>query len=205
MVYVPANEFAPMEVFLICTSAVAIAEIGDRTQLLALLLATRFKRPWPVIAGIFVATIINHGLASWLGIEISGWLTPKTLSWLLGISFIATGLWMLIPDKASDESAQKFSRFGPFLTTAFAFFIVEIGDKTQIATMALAARFNDLALVATATTFGMMLANVPVVFLGNAAAERLPLQYVRTTAAAIFFALGVLAILEALNISIPGF
>lgn len=191
-----------MEIFLICTSAVAIAEIGDRTQLLALLLASRFKKPWPVIGGIFVATIFNHALAAWFGIEVSRWITPHVLAWVLGISFILTGLWMLIPDKESDETGQKFSRFGPFLTTTIAFFIVEIGDKTQIATVALAARFHDLALVASATTLGMMLANVPVVFLGNAAAGRLPLNYVRAVSATIFFALGILAILDALGVSL---
>ncbi|MCE9651025.1 MAG: TMEM165/GDT1 family protein [Parvibaculum sp.] len=188
-----------MEAFLTATTLVAVAEIGDKTQLLALVLAARFRRPLPIVAGIFVATIVNHALAAELGILIAGWLTPEILNWVLGFSFLAAGIWMLIPDKA-DEVSGEVSRFGPFLTTTIAFFIAEMGDKTQLATIGLAARFHDLLSVAAGTTLGMMIANVPAVFLGDVAAKALPMQLVRGTAAAIFIALGCVAILEALKL-----
>ena len=188
-----------MEAFFISLSAVAVAEIGDKTQLLALVLAARFRKPLPIIAGIFVATIVNHALAAELGILIAGWLTPEILNWVLGVSFIAAGVWMLIPDKV-DEVSDQGSRFGPFITTTIAFFLAEMGDKTQLATIGLAARFHDLLLVAAGTTLGMMIANVPAVLLGDVAAKALPMQLVRGTAAAIFIALGCVAILEALKL-----
>ncbi len=188
-----------MEAFLISLSAVAIAEIGDKTQLLTLVLAARFARPVPLIAGIFAATIVNHALAAGAGILIASWLTPEVLQWTLGLSFVAGGIWMLIPDKLDDVSGGA-SRFGPFITTTIAFFLAEMGDKTQLATVGLAARFDDLVIVAAGTTIGMMIANVPVVFLGDAAAKFLPLQLVRGAAAAIFFALGLVTILEALGV-----
>ncbi|MEN6542521.1 TMEM165/GDT1 family protein [Parvibaculum sp.] len=188
-----------MEAFFLSLSAVAIAEIGDKTQLLSLVLATRFRKPLPIIAGIFVATILNHALAAEVGILVAKWLTPQVLQWVLGVSFVAGGVWMLIPDKEG-EVPGGVSRFGPFVTTAIAFFLAEMGDKTQFATIGLAARFNALFTVAAGTTIGMMLANVPVVVLGDAAAKALPLALVRGVAAAIFFALGLVTILEALGI-----
>jgi len=188
-----------MEAFFLSLSAVAIAEVGDKTQLLSMVLATRFKRPLPVIAGIFVATIFNHALAAEVGILVANWLTPQVLQWVLGVSFVAGGVWMLVPDKAGEVPGGA-SRFGPFVTTVIAFFLAEMGDKTQLATIGLAARFHDLISVAAGTTIGMMLANVPVVFLGNAAAKALPLTLVHGIAAAIFFALGLVTILEALGI-----
>lgn len=185
-----------MEAFFISLSAVAVAEIGDKTQLLALVLAARFRRPLPIIAGIFVATIVNHALAAQLGILIAAWLTPHILNWILGVSFLAAGVWMLIPDKADEVSESVAQRYGPFVTTLIAFFLAEMGDKTQLATIGLAARFHDLLAVASGTTIGMMLANVPAVFLGEVAAKALPMQLVRGTAATIFIVLGVVTLLE---------
>jgi Ca2+/H+ antiporter, TMEM165/GDT1 family len=189
-----------MEAFFISLSAVAIAEIGDKTQLLTLVLATRFARPAPLIAGIFVATILNHALAAELGVLIAGALSPHVLQWVLAVSFFAGGIWMLIPDKPG-ELSDNASRFGPFVATTIAFFLAEIGDKTQVATIGLAARFHDVLLVASGTTLGMMLANVPVVFVGEAAAKFLPMQLVRGSAAAIFIALGCVTALEALGLA----
>lgn len=190
-----------MDAFLISLSAVAIAEIGDKTQLLALVLAARFRKPLPIIAGIFVATIFNHAMAAELGILVAGWLTPQVLNWILGVSFVAAGLWMLIPDKVEELEEDAGSRFGPFVTTTIAFFLAEMGDKTQIATIGLAARFHDLLYVAAGTTIGMMIANVPAVLLGEVAAKTLPMQLVRGTAASIFIALGVVTLLEATGIA----
>ncbi len=189
----------PMDTFLISMFGVAFAEIGDKTQLLAFILAVRFRNPGAVIGGILVATILNHLMAAWVGILIATWLTEYMLSWLLAASFFAMGLWMLIPDKMEDDETPKPSRFGPFLATALAFFIVEMGDKTQLATAALAARFQDLWLVAAGTTTGMMLADVPAVFLGEKAANRIPMQLVRGAAASVFMVLGALALLHALQ------
>ncbi|MDO8290207.1 MAG: TMEM165/GDT1 family protein [Parvibaculum sp.] len=186
-----------MDAFFISLSAVAVAEIGDKTQLLALVLAARFRKPLPIIAGIFVATIVNHALAAELGILIAGWITPQILSWILGVSFVAAGIWMLIPDKADDVNESAISRFGPFVTTTIAFFLAEMGDKTQLATIGLAARFHDLIAVTAGTTIGMMIANVPAVLLGDVAAKALPMQLVRGTAATIFIVLGVVSLLEA--------
>ena len=182
-----------MEAFLVSLGAVAIAEIGDKTQLLALLLALRFRAPLAVIAGIFAATVANHALAAWAGTLVAAWLTPQFLAWVLGLSFLAMGLWTLVPDEppSGDEAV---SRFGPFLATAIAFFLVEMGDKTQLATVALGARYETLVLVALGTTFGMMAANVPVVLFGEAAAKRVPLRFVRFTAAALFIVLGFAAL-----------
>jgi putative Ca2+/H+ antiporter (TMEM165/GDT1 family) len=185
-----------MDAFLISLSAVAIAEIGDKTQLLALVLAARFRKPLPIIAGIFVATLVNHALAAELGILLAGWITPSVLNWILGVSFIAAGIWMLIPDKEGELKEGMASRFGPFITTTIAFFIAEMGDKTQFATIGLAARFHDLLAVAAGTTIGMMIANVPAVLLGDVAAKALPMQLVRGTAATIFIVLGAVTLLE---------
>lgn len=183
-----------MESLLVSTLVVALAEIGDKTQLLALLLATRFRRPGPIILGIFVATIVNHAGAAAVGEWISTLLGPVRLRWALGLAFLAFAAWALIPDKLENEEQPRV-RFGVFLTTVISFFLVEMGDKTQVATIALAARFHDLPLVVLGTTTGMLLANVPVVLLGKAAADRVPLRLVRMLAAASFAVLGVLTIL----------
>jgi len=169
---------------------VALAEIGDKTQLLALLLATKFKRPWPIVLGILVATLANHAFASAVGAWVVNFIGAHTLGWILGLSFIAMALWTLIPDSAPDEAAAT-PRHGVFLTTVVAFFIVEMGDKTQLATVALAAQFHTIVLVVIGTTLGMMLANVPVVFAGDALIRRVPLKVVRVVTALSFLALGV--------------
>lgn len=187
-----------MDAFLVSFGTVAIAEIGDKTQLLALILAVRFRAPLAVIAGIFVATVANHALAAFVGTLIAEWLTDEVLAWTVGISFLAMGVWALIPDAPpSDEEAQAPATFGPFLATTIAFFFVEMGDKTQIATAALAAHYQSLVLVALGTTLGMMAANVPAVLLGEAAAKRVPLALVRLVTAAIFILLGLAALASA--------
>jgi putative Ca2+/H+ antiporter (TMEM165/GDT1 family) len=190
-----------MEAYLVSAGVVAVAEIGDKTQLLALVLATRFRRPVPIVLGILVATLANHGLAAWVGALVAGWLGEQALRVVVGVSFLAMAGWVLVPDK-DDDGPSAFERFGPFVATLVAFFLVEIGDKTQLATVALAARFNDVALVTAGTTTGMMLADVPAVFIGQAAGHRVPLSLVRATAAAVFAALGVLALADALGV--PG-
>ncbi|HEY2658184.1 MAG TPA: TMEM165/GDT1 family protein [Caulobacteraceae bacterium] len=178
-----------MEPVLISAMVVALAEIGDRTQLLAIVLATRFRKPWPVIAGIFVATLANHGLAATAGFLISDFLHGRWLQYVVAASFFATAVWALIPDK-EDEAQGESTHWGAFATTAIAFFLVEMGDKTQIATLSLAARFHDVFRVAAGTTIGMMLANVPAVFFGEAATRIAPLKYIRIAAAVIFMGLG---------------
>ncbi len=181
-----------MQAFLVSTGLVAIAEIGDKTMLLAILLAARWRKPWPIIAGILVATLLNHGLASAVGVLAGAYLDGPWMRWVLGFAFLAFAGWALIPDKFEDDDAPKqISGGSVFLATAIAFFLVEMGDKTQIATIALAARFQDIALVAAGTTLGMMIANVPAVFLGEALSRRIPLRYVRWTAAALFAAIGI--------------
>jgi Ca2+/H+ antiporter, TMEM165/GDT1 family len=179
-----------LDAFLISTLAVAIAEIGDKTQLLAIVLAARFKRPWPIIGGILVATLANHALAATAGYYVASLLESAWFQYALGASFIVMGLWTLIPDK-EDEAGAKPSRFGVFLTTTIAFFLVEMGDKTQVATVALAAQFRDILLVSAGTTLGMMLANVPAVFLGEAATKVVPLKVIRAVAASLFVVLGI--------------
>jgi putative Ca2+/H+ antiporter (TMEM165/GDT1 family) len=178
--------------FLVSTGVVALAEIGDKTQLLALVLAARFRRPLPVIAGIFIATLLNHGVAGFAGTLAGEFLAGPWMRWVLGLSFIAMAGWALIPDKLDDGLPKTAKGHGAFLTTLVAFFLVEIGDKTQIATVALAAQFEALVPVVIGTTLGMMLANVPVVMLCGAIADRLPLKLIRAIAAAIFAILGVL-------------
>ncbi|WP_430418129.1 TMEM165/GDT1 family protein [Phenylobacterium sp.] len=178
-----------MEAFLVSTGLVAVAEIGDKTQLLAMILAAKFRRPVPIILGILVATILNHTGAAALGFVVARWLSGPTFQILVGAGFIAMALWALIPDK-DDEGAANRAAGGVFLTTVVAFFLVEIGDKTQIATTLLAARFQDVAVVAAGTTLGMMIANVPAVLLGEAATRIVPLRYVRVGAALIFLILG---------------
>ncbi len=176
----------------------ALAEIGDRTQLLAIVLASRFRKPWPVIAGILVATLANHGLSALAGYLISDLLHGRWLQYVVAASFFATAAWALIPDK-EDEASGEVSRWGAFAATAVAFFLVEMGDKTQIATVSLAARFHDVLRVAAGTTAGMMLANVPAVFFGEAATRIVPLKYIRIAAALIFAGLGVWTLYSAVR------
>lgn len=178
-----------MEPFLISTGIVALAEIGDKTQLLAFLLAARFRRPWPIVLGILVATLANHGFAGAIGSFITSVVSPQTLRWVLGLSFIAMAIWILIPDKL-EETDAKSTRFGVFGTTVIAFFLAEMGDKTQVATIALAAQYSAFFAVVGGTTLGMMIANVPAVLLGEKVANRIPVRLVHAIAALIFFVLG---------------
>jgi Ca2+/H+ antiporter, TMEM165/GDT1 family len=187
---------APLEAFLVSAGLVAVAEIGDKTQLLAMVLAARFRRPVPIILGILVATLLNHGLAATLGFVVATWLTGPAFQVLVGVGFVAMALWALIPDK-DDETACARTAGGVFLTTLVAFFLVEIGDKTQIATTLLAARFHDIAIVTAGTTLGMMVANIPAVLLGEAATKVVPLRYVRIAAAVVFAILGASVLLAA--------
>lgn len=184
-----------MEAFLISTGIVALAEIGDKTQLLALLLAVRFKKPWPIVWGIFVATVLNHALAGALGAWITTAISPQILRWLLGASFIAMAVWMLIPDKLDDSVDKKPVRFGVFGTTVVLFFLAEMGDKTQVATVILAARFDAYVAVVAGTTLGMMLANAPVVWLGERMTRLVPLRLVHIASAIVFLGLGLFALL----------
>ena len=176
---------------LVSALVVAIAEIGDKTQLLAIILATRFKKPVPIILGILVATLANHALAALVGSEASRFLDGAWFRWAIAISFIAMAAWALIPDKADDDMPGGKGRYGVFLTTTIAFFLVEMGDKTQIATVALGARFHSVLPVMVGTTLGMMIANIPAVFLGNALIARVPLHVVRTVAALLFLGIGL--------------
>jgi putative Ca2+/H+ antiporter (TMEM165/GDT1 family) len=186
-----------MEAFLVSTGVVALGEMGDKTQLLAIVLAAMFRRPLPIILGILVATLLNHAAAGALGAGVAAALGPDILRWVIGVSFIAMAGWMLIPDKIDeDEVARERPRFGVFGTTALAFFLAEMGDKTQIATVALAARYTDLVPVVLGTTLGMMLANVPAVFLGHRIAGKVSMGLVHAVAAAIFAVLGVLTLLN---------
>ncbi|MBV5298880.1 MAG: TMEM165/GDT1 family protein [Rhodoferax sp.] len=184
-----------MEAFLISTGIVALAEIGDKTQLLALVLALRFRQPWPIVAGIFVATLANHALAGAVGAWVTTVLGPDLLRWVLAASFIAMAVWMLIPDKLDDDDRPAAPRYGVFGTTVVAFFLAEMGDKTQIATVMLAAQYQALFWVVAGTTLGMMLANAPVVWLGERMTRLLPLRAVHVTSALIFFGLGLWALL----------
>lgn len=179
-----------MEAFLVSTGIVALAEIGDKTQLLAFILAAKFRKPLPIVLGILVATIANHALAGALGAWITLLVGPETLRWVLGVSFIAMAIWTLIPDEF-DEGDAKLARFGVFGTTLIAFFLAEMGDKTQVATVALAAQYQAFFAVVAGTTCGMMIANVPAVFLGDRIANRMPVRLVHSVAAAIFALLGI--------------
>jgi Ca2+/H+ antiporter, TMEM165/GDT1 family len=183
-----------MEAFFVSTGIVALAEMGDKTQLLALLLAARFRKPWPIVWGILIATLANHALAGALGAWVTTFLGPTALRWVLGVSFIFMAIWMLIPDKLDDGSAATTPRFGVFVTTLIAFFLAEMGDKTQIATVMLAARYNAFVWVVAGTTLGMMLANAPVVWLGERITRRVPIRAVHVVSAVIFLALGLFAL-----------
>ena len=183
-----------MEAFLVSTGVVALAEIGDKTQLLALVLAAKYRKPVPIILGILAATLVNHALAGAAGAWISALIGPIAMRWILGLSFLAMAVWTLIPDKIEDD-AQTAPRFGVFGTTLVAFFLLEMGDKTQIATVALAAKYASLVSVVAGTTLGMMLANVPAVLLGEVAANKLPMRVVHRIAAAIFAVLGISVLL----------
>ena len=185
-----------MEAFLVSCGVVALAEIGDKTQLLALVLAARYRRPVPIVLGILVATLANHALAGALGAWLAALVGPVAMRWVLGLSFLAMAVWTLIPDRY-EEQAERPPRFGVFGTTLIAFFLLEMGDKTQIATVALAARYASLAAVVAGTTAGMLLANVPAVLLGEVAARKLPMRLVHGIAAALFAVLGVLVLLGA--------
>jgi len=180
-----------MEAFLVSTGIVALAEIGDKTQLLTLVLAARYKKPGPIVAGIFLATLVNHAIAGAIGAWLTKAIGPDAMRWILGISFIAMASWMLVPDRLDGDAGASRKVGGVFATTTVLFFIVEIGDKTQIATVALAARFDSLMAVVMGTTFGMILANAPVAYFGDALAKRLPVRAVHVLAAIVFAALGI--------------
>jgi putative Ca2+/H+ antiporter (TMEM165/GDT1 family) len=183
-----------MEAFLVSTGIVALAEMGDKTQLLSLVLAARFRKPWPIVWGILVATLMNHGLAGALGSWVTTQLGPDALRWVLGGSFLAMAVWILVPDKLDDEEQEKSPRFGIFATTVVAFFIAEMGDKTQVATVMLAAQFNSWFWVVAGTTLGMMLANAPVVWLGDVITRRVSLKWIHRISAVVFAVLGGLAL-----------
>ena len=185
-----------MEAFLVATGVVALAEMGDKTQLLSLVLAARFRRPWPIVLGIFTATVLNHALAGAVGNWVTHTIGPDVLRWILSGSFIAMALWMLIPDKLDEDDMPKASHFGVFGTTVTAFFLAEMGDKTQIATVMLAARYVDAYVwVVLGTTLGMMLANAPVVWLGERIVKRVPIRLVHGISAVLFLVLGVAALI----------
>ncbi|ART53815.1 hypothetical protein CBP36_18820 [Acidovorax carolinensis] len=184
-----------MEAFFVSTAIVALAEMGDKTQLLALVLAARFRKPWPIVLGILVATLANHGLAGAVGAWVTTVVGPQVLRWILGASFIAMAVWMLIPDKLDEGDADGTPRWGVFGTTLVAFFLAEMGDKTQIATVMLAAQYNAYLWVVAGTTLGMMLANAPVVWLGDRITRLVPIRIVHIVSAVIFVVLGLVAIL----------
>ncbi|MFY7941203.1 MAG: TMEM165/GDT1 family protein [Burkholderiaceae bacterium] len=185
-----------MEAFLVSTGVVALGEMGDKTQLLAIILAARFRKPLPIILGILVATLANHAAAAWVGDWVAQALGPQLLRWVVGGSFLAVAVWMLIPDKIDEDDHPDKLRWGVFGTIVLAFFLAEMGDKTQIATVALAARYHDLFAVVMGTTLGMMLANVPAVFMGDQIARRVSMRLVHGIAAFIFAVLGVLTLLN---------
>ncbi|HTH78891.1 MAG TPA: TMEM165/GDT1 family protein [Ramlibacter sp.] len=184
-----------MEAFLVSAGIVALAEMGDKTQLLSLVLAARFRRPWPIALGILVATVINHTLAGAAGAWLTTLLGPQLLRWILAASFIGMAVWMLIPDKLDEEGSSKPPRFGAFGTTVITFFLAEMGDKTQIATVMLAARFSNWALVVAGTTVGMLIADLPAVWFGDKVTKLVPIRVVHIVSALIFAGLGLAALL----------
>ena len=190
-------KLSTMEAFLISTGVVALAEIGDKTQLLAFLLAARFRKPLPIVAGILLATLVNHGLAGALGAWIMSTVGAEIMRWVLGVSFIAMAAWTLIPDEIEEDELRIAHRLGVFGATLLSFFIAEMGDKTQIATVAMAARFETAWVVVVGTTLGMLIANVPAVYLGDRLAGRIPMKLVHRLAALLFAVMGVLTLLGA--------
>ncbi len=186
-----------MEALLTSMGVVALAEIGDKTQLLAFVLAARFKKPIPIIAAIFFATIVNHGLAGALGAWITSMLTPDVLRWVLGVSFLGMAVWTMIPDKIEEEESQVAKHLGVFGATLVTFFLAEMGDKTQIATIAMAAHFSSPLMVVIGTTLGMLIADVPAVFVGDRFSKKIPMKLVHSIAAIMFAVMGVLALLQA--------
>jgi len=188
-----------MEPLLVSTGVVALAEIGDKTQLLAFILAARFKKPVPIILGILAATIVNHGLAGALGAWITSAISPEILRWVLGLSFIGMAVWTMIPDKIEDEETQVAMKFGVFGATLITFFLAEMGDKTQIATVAMVAHYAAPLMVVMGTTLGMLVADVPAVFLGDKFANKIPMKLVHSIAAAIFALLGIATLLGAVS------
>lgn len=185
-----------MQALLVSSVAVAVAEIGDKTQLLALVLAARYRKPWPICIGIFVATLVNHALAGEAGVLLTQWLSPTTLRWIIGLSFLSVAVWALFPDKIDEAEAQRSTHHSVFIATVVGFFLAEMGDRTQIATAMLAARYQPLWQVVAGTTLGMLAANVPVVFLGARFAHRLPLRATRLVACLLFALLGVIVLLR---------
>ena len=186
-----------MEALLVSTGVVALAEIGDKTQLLAFLLAARFKKPVPIILGILVATILNHGMAGAIGAWITHAVSPEILRWVLGASFIGMAIWTMIPDEIEEDETKIAKRFGVFGATLITFFLAEMGDKTQVATIAMAAHYADPLLVVVGTTLGMLIADVPAVFVGDKLANKIPMRLVHSIAAAVFAALGIATLLGA--------
>lgn len=189
-----------MEAFLISTGVVLLGEMGDKTQLLAIILAATFRKPWQIVAGIFTATVVNHAAAGAVGGWVAQALGPDILRWIIGISFLAMAAWMMIPDKIEDDAAKTKHAYGAFGTTVVTFFLAEMGDKTQIATVALAARYPDVVQVVMGTTLGMMLADAPAVFLGDKIASKVSMKLVHSVAAAIFGVLGLLTLLNVGNL-----
>lgn len=179
-----------MEAFFTSTLTVSLAEIGDKTQLLALLLTIKFRNKSALVAGIIIATLINHGISAWFGLYIGNFLSSEIANWIIGASFIAVGLWLLIPDK-DEETTNQFDKYGAFIATFILFFIAEIGDKTQVATVLLGAQYQSIWLVTAGTTLGMLIANVPVIFLGKKLMQRLPVKAVHIAAAILFCLIGV--------------
>lgn len=186
-----------MEALFISTGVVALAEVGDKTQLLAFILAARFKKPIPIIAGILCATIVNHGLAGALGAWITSSVSPEVLRWVLGASFVGMAIWTMIPDKIEEDETRVAKKFGVFGATVITFFLAEMGDKTQVATVALAAHYASPVLVVIGTTLGMLLADVPAVFIGDKLATKIPVKLVHSIATTIFALLGVATLLGA--------
>lgn len=186
------------QAFIVSTSVVALAEMGDKTQLLSLILAARYRKPMPIVLGILVATLLNHAIAGALGAWLSSLMRPEVLNWVMAAAFIAMGLWILVPDKLDeDDVAVPKQQMGVFFATVVAFFLAEMGDKTQFATIALAAQYSDVLSVVLGTTLGMMMANAPAVYLGNRFAQRLPTKIIHMIAAIIFIAIGVLTAVKA--------
>ena len=186
------------QAFIVSTSVVALAEMGDKTQLLSLILAARYRKPMPIVLGILVATLLNHAMAGALGAWLSSLMRPEVLNWVMAAAFIAMGLWILVPDKLDeDDVAVPKQQMGVFFATVVAFFLAEMGDKTQFATIALAAQYSDVFSVVLGTTLGMMMANAPAVYLGNRFAQRLPTKIIHMIAAIIFIAIGVLTAVKA--------